>query len=258
VRLLALLALLLAGCAGGSAPVQLPISTPPTPRPGNQAFAADWTAPMRAALRCGGPGLLSPFACDLPADALWGVLPQAGNGGSDCIDPTPNVCFRLADGLLYFHAGNPGMALVSARTFDRNSPLSIEAVVTVTNDCSGVSYMGPVIYGGGVDDGDPLGTYVAAYISCAAPTDPPKLWIYRPTYAGPVNSAPVTPGSHAVRIDYRPGESMTLLLDGYPQLVVTAGSLSDDAMTFPNPPHAALWFGQVQGYVGRFDVFAGP
>lgn len=257
-RLLILLALLLAGCAGTPpAPTQPPISTP-QPRPGVLAFSADWTPPLGIALRCGGPGLLSPFGCDLPPDAKWGVLPQDGNGGIGCIDPQPNVCFQASGGILSFHAGRPGMALISTDTLDPSRPISVEAVVTVTNDCSDVSFMGPVIYGGGVDDGDPTGTYVAAYISCTAPADPPKLWIYRPTYAGPVNSVPVAPGAHAVRIDYRPGESMTLLLDGYPQLVVTAGSLSDDAMTFPNPPHAALWFGQVQGYVGRFDVFAGP
>jgi hypothetical protein len=254
-----LICLFLAACSTPSPP---PASIPPPhidPRPGVLTWSADWTPPIGAWLRCGGPGLQSPFACHLPVDARWGVLPQPGNGGFDCIDPQPNPCFDARDGVLDFHGDSPGMALVSAGTLDPGQPISVEAVVTVENDCGrGVSYMGPVIYGGGADDGDPLGTYIAAYISCAAPTDPVKLWIYRPTYAGPVNSIPVPPGAHAVRIDYRPGRYMTILLDGYPQLVVTAGSLSNDAMTFPNPPHWALWFGAVDGTIARFDVYTGP
>lgn len=261
MRLVLALALLLAGCAGGGA--GLPpggAAPPPAPidRPGVLAFAADWTPPLHAAMRCGGPGLLSPFACDLPADAVWGVLPQAGGGGMGCVDPQPNECFQPADGVLNFHSGRPGMALVSARTFDGGKPISVEAVVNVTNDCSDVSFMGPVIYGGGVDDGDPTGTYIAAYISCTAPSDPVKLWIYRPTYAGPVNSIPVPPGTHAVRIDYIPGQSFTILLNRVVQLVITPGSLSNDALLFPHDPHAALWFGGVDGHVGRFDVFTEP
>ncbi len=218
------------------------------------AFAADWTPPLHIELRCGGPGLLTPFVCDLPPDAVWGVLPQADGGGSGCIDPQPNVCFQPENGILRFHSGDPGMALVSARTFDGSQPISVEAVVNVTNDCSGISYMGPVIYGGGVDDGDPTGTYAAAYISCTAPGDPVKVWIYRPTLATPISS-PVSPGPHTLRIDYTPGQGFVILLDG---TVIHDHELGSDPLTFPHDPHAALWFGAADGYVARFDVFTGP
>ena len=218
-------------------------------------MAADWTAPLHVALRCGGPGLLSPFGCDLPADALWGVLPQEGNGGMACVDPQPNVCFQPSGGVLNFHAGRPGMALVSARTFDRDHPISVEAVVDVTNDCSDLSYAGPVIYGGGVDDGDPTGTYASAYISCGGPGDPPRLWLYRPTLATPV-TGPLAPGPHAVGIYYRPGYGFDIGLDG--AIVQSEARLGGDALTFPRDPHAALWFGGAQGSVGRFDVYTAP
>jgi hypothetical protein len=253
-RFLILLALLLAGCASDA-----PISNPPppvhmAPRPGAQVFAADWTPPLGALGPCDPSS--SPFTCDhLPEGSKWGVLAQEGNGGLGCIDPQPNVCFQPVDGILNFHSGSPGMALLSAQTFDRNQPMSIEAVVSVTNDCRDVSFMGPVIYGGGVDDGDPTGTYAAAYISCTSPSDPPKLWLYRPTIATPTHSGPVSPGPHTVRIDYRPGYGFDLLLDGV--VVQPEEHLSNDPVTFPHDPHAALWFGLVDGNVGRFDLMVG-
>lgn len=267
-RLLLLLALLLTGCSGGgSTGIQGPITLlptggpPPVARPGTLAFSADWTAPLHVALRCGGPGLLTPFGCILPPDALWGVLPAPGNGGMDCVDPEPNVCFQPVGGVLGFHVSDGGMALVSAGTLDPDRPISLRAVISVTNNCagvSGVSYAGPGIYGGGVDDGDPTGTYVAAYVSCAGPADVPKLWLYRPTYAGPVNSSAVSAGAHEVRIDYTPGQSFAIVFDGVQQMLVTQGSISNDAMTFPNAPHWALWFGESDGYVREFDVFTVP
>jgi len=248
---LAILALTLAGCAaGGSNPPPQPVQPGPPPVP---TFSADWTAPLGIALRCGGPGLLTPFGCDLPEGAKWGVLPQEGNGGMDCVDPQPNVCFQPHDGVLGFHAGAPGMALVSARTLDGSKPISVKAVVTVENDCRDVSYAGPVIYGGGVDDGDPTGTYAAAYISCAGPSDPVKVWIYRPTLASPI-SGPVNLGPHTLRIDYVPSRGFVISLDG---AVILDHELGSDPLTFPNDPRPAMWFGNATGAVGRFDVFTG-
>jgi len=247
-----LTALLLAGCAaGGSNPPPQPAQSGPPPVPRTPAFSADWLPPLGIALRCGGPGLLTPFECDLPPDAVWGVLPQEGNGGMACVDPQPNVCFQPENGVLRFHAGAPGMALVLGRTFDGTKPITVEAVLDVTNDCSDVSYAGPVIYGGGVDDGDPTGTYAAAYISCTAPTDPPKVWIYRPTLASPISS-PVSPGTHTLSIEYTPGHPFIIRLDG---AVILDKELGSDPLTFPNNPHPALWMGAAQGTVSKFDVY---
>ena len=83
---------------------------------------------------------MSPFGCDLPPGAVWGVLPQPGNGGMGCVDPEPNVCFQAHDGVLGFHSGAPGMALISAQTVKGSEPISVEAVMDVTNDCADLSY----------------------------------------------------------------------------------------------------------------------
>lgn len=250
-RVVILVLLLLAGCAGSGPGLPPPAPVPgPLPRPGVLTFAADWTAPLRAASRCGGPGLASPFTCDLPPDAIWGVLLR-GDGRAPCADPVPNLCYDLTADGLHFKYLNPGTALISARTFDGGKPISVEAVMTVHNDCADVSFAGPVIYGGGVDDGDPLGTYAAAYISCTAPSDTPKVWIYRPTMAAPI-SGPVSPGPHALRIDYTPGSGFVILLDG---AVILDHELGSDPLTFPNDPHAALWLGAADGVVHGFNVY---
>lgn len=253
---------LLAGCA--ETPSKPPASAPPAtapynPRPGNQAFAATWASPLGAALVCGGPGLSNPFGCALPAGAAWGVLPQDGNGGKACVDPEPNVCFQPSGGILGFHAVAPGMALISSQSFARDRTMSIEAVVTVTLDCRDVAYMGPVLYDGEGAADNPAGNYRAEYVSCPGGGDAPKVWVYGPTYAGPINSIRIEPGStHALRMDWVPGVSITYLVDGVPQLTETPGSLSADPLTFAQDPHPALWFGLAAGSVGRFDVYTGP
>ncbi len=256
------LMLLLAACADpGPSPVPSP-PTPSVPRPGVLAFSATWAAPLGAALACGGPpGTASPFSCSLPPGTAWGVLPQPGNGGNDCVDPEPNVCFQPAGGQLGYHAVNPGMALISATTLPRNAPISIEAVVTATNDCTTgqVSYVGPVIYDGEGATWDPPGNYRSLYLSCTGGGDQVRAWLYGPTYAGPIAQTTYAAGStHVLRIDWAPGTSITYLVDGAVFLVETPGSKSADSLTFAQDPHPALWFGLSSGLIGRFDAYTGP
>jgi hypothetical protein len=269
--------LLLAGCGDSrapqvnpppvSAPPSLPApSSPPAPpaRPGSLAFSTDWSAPVGIALRCGGAGLLSPFGCDLPIGANWGVLPAPGNGGVDCVDPEPNICFQTsAPGWLAYHTDSfSGMALVGAQTLDRTQPISLRAVIKVdTLDCNaGVAYVGPVIYGGGVDDGDPTGNYRAEYISCFGGDEGPKLWLYESIWAGPMPGGPfaIEVGStHELEIDWYPGDRVDYRLDR--QIVFTeTANFGHAPLTLQHDPHPALWFGSSTGAIGQFDIYVGP
>lgn len=226
-------------------------------------MVADWTPPLGIALRCGGPGLASPFKCDLPPGAKWGVSPQEGNGGIDCVKPLPNVCFHIDPLGLGFHAaenGQPGMALVSALTLDRTKPMSVRMVVRVDSlNCdSGVAYVGPVLYGGGVDDGDPTGRYRALYISCFAGDLKVRLCLYSPTYATPIWDFDFVDGQpHELGLDWYPGDHVDYWLDG--AIVFTEGlSFGHDPLDVPTDPHPAIWMGGARGSIGRFDVYAGP
>ncbi len=239
-----------------------PIPPPPviTPRPGALVFTANWTPPLGVALVCGGPVYNDPFTCSLPLGAIWGVLPQEGNGGNGCIDPEPNVCFQPSGGVLNYSASDPGMALVRSETLSRASPISVEAVVTASNDCppGTVSYVGPVIYDGEGALGNPTGNYRSEYLSCAN-GGLVQVWLYGPTYAGPIGPAIYAEGvKHSLRIDWTPGTSFVYYVDGVPILTETPGSKSADSLVFNHDPRPALWFGRSKGTIERFDVYSGP
>lgn len=250
-----LLSLLLAACGGSPAPA--PPGPTPTPRPGVLAFTASWQAPLGAAAYCGGD-LSSPFECALPAGATWGVLKQDGNGGLGCVDPQPNLCFDPENGVLNYSSGNPGMALISARTFSIASAISVRSYITATNDCSGpASFVGPSIYDGEGDKWDPSGNYRVIYLSCAGGSQP-QAWVYGPTYAGPLAATTYAQGStHALRIDWIPGVSFTYFVDDFPVAVETTNLWSADPLSFNQSPHFAIYFGISKGQVGASDVFTG-
>lgn len=258
--------LLLAGCAaGGSNPPPLPGPPFPSavPRPGTLAFAADWTKqPLGVALRCGGPGLDYPFGCILPPGAEWGVLPDEVTGGSDCIDPQPSACLQPSGGLLGYHGPSPGRALISALTLPRDHAMSVEVVVTATNDCSKpVAYAGPVLYDGeGAGEGVP-GKYYALYLACWTLAGDTATYasVYSGMYADKVSQIVYAPGStHALRIDFYPGDRVEYYADGALVYTETAGSLTPGPVAFEHDPHPALWFGASSGRFGRFDVFTAP
>lgn len=240
---------LLAACGGG--PASSPTTTytpPPAPiaRPGAPVLTADWTPPLAATALCGG----SPFACAGPADAKWGLL-----------QPSDLAHFSPAPGALgYATAPFAGMALVSTTTLDRTKPMSLRLTVRADSlDCdSGVAYVGGVLYGGGVDDGDPTGRYRAEYISCFAGDKKARLWLYSPTYAGPIWDFDFRDGQeHELGLDWYPGDHVDNLLDGV--VVFTEGKgFGHDPLDVPHDPHPALWFGSSTGAIGRFDVYAGP
>lgn len=264
-----LIALALAGC-GGSGGGNITPPAPPAPpapvtipRPGTLTYSANWTAPIGAALFCldDGPGDI--FACHLPAGALWGVLPQAGNGGIGCVDPEPNACFQPSGGVLGYSAGTPGMALISAQSVPATAPVSIEAVVTINFDCTqGVPYTGPVVYDGEGPPTDPTGNYLALYLSCTGGMVDSQIqaWVYwgAVNLAAPLatNGTTYANGStHALRIDYIPGVSATYFVDDVVVGVDTAATWGAAAFTFSQPPHPALWFGASTGSVWRFDWY---
>lgn len=251
---------LLSACSGGT-PLPPPGPLPaPTPRPGVAAFSADWTAPLGAALVCGGPGHADPFECALPPGAKWGVLLQDGNGGIGCVDPQPTVCFNLTSGQLGFHAVTPGMALISAQTLQNSGTISIRAVVTATNDCNttnDVSFVGPVIYNGEGAQYDTDGGYRAFYLTCWD-NGPITANLYSPTHAAAVSQVHYMPGStHSLRIDWRLGVSAVYLVDDVPVFTEYPG-FSADSLSLSRPPRPALWFGNVSGAVGQFDVYQAP
>jgi hypothetical protein len=227
-------------------------------------MVADWTAPVAIALKCGGPGLQSPFACDLPPDAKWGVLPFDGVGGTDCVEPQPNTCFQPADGWLGFTSPPAtGMALISATRLDHTKPMSLEAEVRVdTIDCTNIAYAGIVDYDGGHDDGDERGSYWAEYISCF-PGDPEvKVWVY--TGGGTPYAAalpvPVSLGEiHTLRIDWYPGERVLYWLDGKIILTIDAAWVAahGGALDLESDPRPAWWAGSVTGSIGRFTAWGG-
>lgn len=254
----------LAACGSTPSP-PIPAPPAPLPRPGTLAYTADFTAPMGIALGCGGGGYGSgdPFSCDLPASANWGVLnqPQAA-----CPDPTPNKCFQPAGGVMGFTTlPDAGMALISAQTAPKDAPISVEEVVTATLNCSpgvSVSYVGPVLYDGeGVGEGM-NGKYYALYLSCWAPAGDLQVRAsaYSGLHGGPaVGPTTYAPGStHALRIDYYPGDKVVYSVDEVPVLTETAGSLTPGPIAFAHDPHPAMWFGGVVGSVSRFDWFTGP
>jgi hypothetical protein len=252
------LSLFLAACSSGPSPFSIPMPPPivapaPVPRPGSLIMTADWTAPLGAAEQCTG----SPFTCTLPPGARWGLLP-ASDGA---VDPQPNAYFpSIGNGWLGFKTPEGrGFALISPTTLDRTKPMSIRAQVRVDSaDCnSGVAYAGPVVYGGGVDDGDPTGRYRAEYISCFAGDTKVRLWLYSPTYAGPIWDFNFADGQvHGLRIDWYPGDHVDYFLDD--QIVFTEGqSFGHDPLDVPHDPHPALWFGASAGAVGQFDVYGG-
>lgn len=254
--------LLLAGC-GTSPGYSGPSAPPPAPveRPGTLAWSADWTVPLGAAIACGGPGLSNPFGCDLPAGAKWGVLPQPGNGGEACALSTPNECFTLNNGTLGFHAVTPGMALISADPIPNTGTVSISGTFTATNDCStttDVSFVGPVIYNGEGDDTDPTGGYLALYLVCYQ-NSPITVNIYGLNHTSPIPSAQYQPGStHSLRIDWTYGVSAAFLVDDVPVWTDYANVGNAGPLTLSRPPHPSLWFGNVTGYAGQFDVYTAP
>jgi hypothetical protein len=261
-RLMLIAALaLLSACSGGT-PLPPPGPPPsPTPRPGVPVVTADWTAPLGLSQPCGGPGLSDPFGCSLPSWARWGALPQDGNGGLGCVDPEPNVCFQ-PDGLrLNFHSGDPGMALVWGGTVPRGV-ISIEAEITATLDCSTpVSYVGPVLYDGEGPPGNPTGNYFAFYYTCGAIAGPPQPQLL--AYVPPTMTQPVSPriypngSSFRLRMDYVRGERVDFMVDDITVFSVTPATPGVSPV-FNADPHPALWFGNVTGAIGRFDVYAAP
>ena len=209
-----------------------------------------------------GPG--GQFECPtMPAGTNWAVLPQPGNGGLGCQDPEPNVCFQPTGTALGFSSGNPGMALISALQLDPTQLISIEEVVTLNLDCTQpVSYHGPVIYWGEGPPSDPLGNYDALYLSCGTVGAGPQIQAY--AYYGAMDTAvligPATyaqGSTHALRIDYVPGVSITWLIDDLAVKVDTIATVTAAQLSFGGSPQPALWFGGATGSVSRFDVYTG-
>ena len=280
-----LLALFLAGCAGGAGPTPNPgpppVPTPvTTPRPGILAGSANWTGPtLGAALYCNDDGPGNQFTCHLPTAALWGVLDAPGCGGMGGVDvpspatfplnpvsPLPNPCFQLVNGQLGYSVTPGGMALINAQTLPLDQPSSIEGVFTINLDCTqGVSYAGLVNYWGEGPPTDLLGNYYALYLSCVdgLADSAIQAWVYQGQMntAAPVSAVTYANGStHALRIDHIPGVSVTYLVDDVVVHVDTIATITAAALTFGGPSHPAIWAGALLGwsYVGRFDWYVGP
>jgi len=252
--------LFLSACGGGTSPGPGPNPTPTNPS--SLVFEADWNAPLGQSLVCGGPGHVHPFSCSLPPGAVWGLLPDE-QGGSPCAGPLPNVCYQLGTGKLGYTSNViPAFALINANSVPRLKPISVEAEVTATNDCTApVAFVGPVIYDGeGAGEGD-TGKYYALYLNCWTLTGDRNVyaWVYSGIYAGATNGTIYAPGStHKLRIDYLPGISVTYKVDDIVVMVETPGSLTPGLIMFDQDPHPALWFGNSVGSIGPFKVYSGP
>jgi hypothetical protein len=150
------------------------------------------------------------------------------------------------------------MALVSASSVPRDKPISVETVVTLNSmDCSRpVAFVGPAIYGGGIDDGDPTGNYRALYLSCGSGSQI-QLYLYSPRLALSISAAIFQVGvPYALRIDWVPGLSATAYLNGV--AVYGDDGSGPDTLMLNHDPHPALWFGVTTGEIGRFDVYTAP
>lgn len=255
-----LLLFAVAACGGGGGPAAAPYVAPPVivqaapdaptvpaapippaASPPQPVVTADWTVPLSAAAGCGG----SPFACTLPPGTTWGLL-QPGDVSQ----------FTIQAGALGFSDPTTGMALINAQTLDRTRVLYLREFVRVDqiNCDQGVGYVGGVHYGGGADDGDPRGRYRALYISCFAGDTKVRLWLYSPTYAGPIWDYDFRDGQvHQLGIDWYPGDHVNYWLDG--AVVFTEGkSFGHDPLDIPANPHPSMWFGSVVGAVLSFEA----
>ena len=272
-RLFVALAALLASCGGSPAP---PAPSPPLPtttlRPGTLAGAASWTSPLGTALYALDDGPGGAFTLHTPPGATWAVLPAPGNGGDACVDygpaplyPLPNACYQISNGQLGVSVTPGGMALISTQALPTDQPVSIEAVITISLDCTqGVSYIGPVLYNGEGPPTDPSGNYYGLYLSCTggAVDSPNQAWAYKGELdaAAPVLLSSATyanVSTHALRIDWIPGVSVTWLVDEVVQEVDTSPPAY---LAMSQGPHPAIWSGALKGssYVGRFDWYSGP
>lgn len=248
-----LVALTVAACGGGGGTPAPSFGPPPppaasVPEPGPLALDADLSSPLGPVAICGG----SPFACQGPPGAVWGML-QASDAAKFSTS---------ADGLGFATGSGVGMAIGSTSTVSRSAPLSVRAVVRVDSldDCHTLAYLGPVAYGGGVDDGDPTGRYRAEYLSCL-PGDPTvRVWLYSPTYAGVMPGSPaVALGVHTLREDWYPGDHVDYFLDDESRPLFTEdASFGHDPLGAPHDLHPFVWIGSAAGAVLSLRAYGAP
>lgn len=241
------LALAISACGGGGGE-PLPPITPIPPAapapPGDPITTGDFSAPLAASGGCGG----SPFVCNVEPGAQWGLL-QASD-----------ITHFTAKGIQLDFATDPnaGMALISTKAvLDPARVMGVRETVRIDSlNCGSVAYTGPVIYAGGVDDGDPTGRYRALYISCF-PGDPRvQLWMYSPTWAGPVPGGPflVAMGStHTLGIDWYSGDRVVYTLDELP-VWTEDQNFGHDPLTMPRPGYPSMWYGSAKGSVLKFEA----
>lgn len=237
--------LFLAACASDGPTVPVTPIPPAAPPPGNLVLNASWPAPFNASEACYG----SPFECHVPPGTEWGLLQQKD---LDHFFPEENTLGFSTD-------PDGGMALINTLLLDRTQPVSVEETIQVNSlNCSqSVSYAGVVPYGGGRDDGDPTGRYRAEYISCFPGDQRVQVWVYSPTWAGPIPGGPflVTLGQpHKLRIDWYPGEKVVYWLDDR-IIWVEGSSFGHDPLDIPHNLYPAMWFGSTTGTVLSFRAY---
>lgn len=242
-RALILLALLLAGCGGGSLPPAPGPSLPSEPRPGVMVFSADWSAPsIGVGLECSED---VPPRC-FGSDAPWLTFNRPGTQGQACVDPGPNACYRVEAAGLYLDGGAPGWPMITAQTFA--GPISVEASVSATCTSAGC-FFGPVVYNGEME-------YRAVYVA-AAPDDRIQVWLYTPRTAVPLSSDTYRQGTPLLLgLETDGAGNWTYLVNRQAMLRETPGSVTSDTGIFGAAPHLALFMGAARGTVGRLDVYA--
>ena len=243
------LCLLLAGCGGNA--VQPPYGGHPItsiPRPGTQAFALDLSAPsIGLGMACSGD--VPPDCSSLPTADTYGTFPAPGGWGADCVDPGPNPCYAVDNGVLRLRAPGTAFPIITRQTFSRDG-VSMQFTASaecLAQGCWGglVVYSGDALPGtGDLNTGEWLGIYFSH-----ADNGMVQMGVWGPSKVYQIPGMVFPAGTLVTgRMDYIQGQ-WSCFVQGQQ---VSCGT---DTRTLHSDPHAALFLGDLNMNVSAWDVY---